>query len=241
MDKDLSGDRAPRWITLSPRILAGGVAAAVALLAFAGLAVNLAPLAIEHPSKGMLFLLNQFQVDGEGNIPAWVSSMLFLANGVLLALIGAAERGGVTRRLGWACLSAIFILLSIDEAVSLHEPAGRAFWRLTGLGGDGTFAWLIPAVPVVLCMGLVFLRLIIGLPRRTRVMIVLAGAIFLSGAMGFEVVGWSVGRDPDRWDWAYQMSTLAEEVLELAGQALFFHALVDYLARIGVKLRFGAR
>lgn len=224
-------------VTLSPRAAGRGMASAVAFLAIAGLAVNLAPLVITQPSKGMLFLLEQFQMDGEGNIPTWFASVLLLSNASLFALIGAGHRGENLQRAGWFGLSAIFVLLSVDEAVSLHEAAGRAFSRLTGLGGGETFAWLIPAVPVMAGLGVIFLRFVVGLPGRTRVLVLLAGGVFLSGAMGAEAIGWAVDRTPGRWDWTYQMVTLVEEVLELAGQALLFYALVDCMAQTRLMLR----
>ena len=61
-------------------------------------------------------------LDGEGNIPAWASTILLFVASVLLMLIGAAVTQMKTRFGGhWLLLGGVFCYLSMDEASSIHE------------------------------------------------------------------------------------------------------------------------
>src|SRR5262245_13149952 len=66
-------------------------------------------------------LLNLLWVDEEGNLPSWFSSSLILASAVVAFFISIARRERQLSHRGWFVLSAFLLLLSIDEAASIHE------------------------------------------------------------------------------------------------------------------------
>jgi hypothetical protein len=63
-----------------------------------------------------------FDVDGEQNIPSLYSASALLLCSILLATITYAKKlAGDAYVRHWGTLSIIFLFLSLDEALSLHE------------------------------------------------------------------------------------------------------------------------
>jgi hypothetical protein len=178
---------------------------------------------------------------GEGNLPAWYHSTLLLACAAVLAGIGAARpraarpRAARPRaapdRWAWRGLAAVFLCLALDEAISLHERAalflGQVAFKNTPLED---VAWVFPAAALCAVLGVALLPFLAHLPGRTRWAFGLAGALYLGGAVGIEVVGgwWSFFRGYDSP--GFGLLVTAEETLEAAGLLAFLHALLGYVA-----------
>jgi hypothetical protein len=62
--------------------------------------------------------LRLFNLDGERNIPAAFSGLLWVGNALLAFLIGRRRRGAA---LAWYALAALLALLAIDEVAEVHE------------------------------------------------------------------------------------------------------------------------
>jgi hypothetical protein len=85
-----------------------------------------------------------FILDFEANVPTWFSSGLLLYAAVLLALLAADASCGARPFVNhWRFLAVLFVYLSIDEAVSIHELAGPPL-RALGARGARYHAWIIP-------------------------------------------------------------------------------------------------
>lgn len=179
-----------------------------------------------------------FQFDREANLPTWFSSILLLGNGLLLALIAS---GAQQLRRQWFCLSFLFFLLSLDEVASLHEAAGR-FASRVALGGEGTsFAWVVLALPLLLVLYLAYRKFLAKLPARTRSLVMVSAAIYISGAVLIEIAGWLYSaRSGHHWA-GYLTLTYFEEALEMLGQIAFSYALLDFLARHQQRFSFSYR
>jgi len=199
-----------------PLIVAGAVVAG------AGLAVELVHTRSHAPAVERLVELCSLSY--EANLPTWYASSLLLACALLLTAIAgdAAARGGPRRR-HWAGLAAGFFLMSLDEAIELHEHLGG----LVGAGGPLYFDWIVPAAIVVAAVAAIYLPFLRELPPRRRRWFVLAGALYVGGAVGVEVpLGWwtdHAGTD----NAVYALIDWVEETLELAGATLFLLALAE--------------
>ena len=138
-------------------------------------------------------------------------------------------------------LSAIFVYLSVDEAAVLHEQITSAFnahYKGTLLGYGG---WVGYGIVTVSVLGLLFLPFLLSLPQWTRVLFVLAGALFIGGAVGVEILAlpYEAGR-PAEFRWALLVAL--EESMELLGITLFIVSLQHYI-RVHmppIEIRFGA-
>src|ERR687889_743806 len=145
--------------------------------------------------EGYLQPLRIFDVGEERSIPTWFESILFLLCSLLLAVVTVAKRQRNDRySLHWGVLSIILLLLSLDEVASIHEAIGQQSERLlnsiTGFTPTGAiqFFWVVPGAIFVLIVLLAYLRFLAHLPRTTRRFFLFAGALFVLGALGIEML-----------------------------------------------------
>lgn len=181
-----------------------------------------------------------FMLQSERSIPTWYSIALITFNIVLLsvnATVCRQTRSGPV--LPWVALVGLFVFLSIDEMLSLHERIGSAIGTRFHIGGDGagflTFPWVIAGVIFTVAVGVSFIGFLRSLPPRTARLFLLAGGIYVGGALVMEIV--EAGTVSEAGMGAlYYIEVLIEETMEMAGQALFAFALLDLLARSRITL-----
>jgi hypothetical protein len=169
-----------------------------------------------------------FHMGREANVPAWFSTVLFLLAALLLSIIAYAktmQRGAF--RYHWFMLSAVFVYLSADEAAVLHEELGNAVGAIfpnTIL----SYGWFVPGAIAVAVFAIFCLRFLLNLPGKTRWVFVLAGSIFVGGAIGIEALAspYENGRPPD---FLFAILVALEEFMELAGLTIFIYALMNYI------------
>jgi hypothetical protein len=123
----------------------------------------------------------------------------------------------------WKVLAILFLCLSIDEAVVIHE-------RLFNFKGEGFFyfLWVIPGTVFVLVFVTLFLKFLNHLPEKTRFQFIIAGTLFVSGALGMELVD---GYYNDIYGWenmTYSLLTSFEEFLEMLGVVVFINSIMTY-------------
>lgn len=207
------GERRLRWVLWCM----------TALVSLLGLAVELVHYLLPSRQTVLIPLLS---LSIEGNFPTWYATSLLLGCGLLLLLVAAGARAsgaGFQRR--WWFLGATFVYMSLDEAIELHENLGR----LLDLHGVLFFSWVVPAGIAVLLMGLWYLPFLWRLPAATRWRFVLAGVLYVGGALLLELpLGhWAERHGHDNL--TYALLDWVEESLELAGATLFALSLLRYL------------
>ena len=196
---------------LRRRLLAG-----VAVISALGLAVELVHARSHHPV--IEELLPRLSLSYEHNVPTWFASSLLL---VCALAAGAIARGAAVRRRHWWAVTAVFAYASLDEATELHEHLGG---RLD-TGGVLYFDWVIPAVVILAVLAAAFWPFVRALPAVTRRRLVIAGALYLGGAVGMELpLGWWVERAGSD-SLGYGLIDWVEETLELVGASLALVAL----------------
>ena len=210
-----------------------------ALLIAGGLFANLGAFWMDAPSALMTSIFNAFQLDNEGNIPTWYSSMLLAINGFFLLLLGAAtRRAQLPDGRYWSVLGGIFLVLSLDETASIHEHIGLIVSRFTDGSGTVPFGWTLVAMPLMILLAAIYLRALFRLPRRACWLIVTSGLLYVGGAMGFEILGWIFQSFWPGWSPSYMMLTFTEETLEFSGQTLFAYTLLGLLRQRGAHFAF---
>lgn len=174
-----------------------------------------------------------FDLDREQNIPTFFSVLLLLASAFILAVITALHRR--ERRpfvWHWATLSIGFVLMAYEEAFRVHEQLIDPVGIMLGDIGLGTFhyAWILPAMTLVLVVGLFFLRFLWNLTPRTRTWFIVAAIIYLGGAIGLEAVQVLWAERFGMHSLTYNMIGTIEEGCEMTGITLFIWALLEYCA-----------
>lgn len=205
---------------LDPRALRRGALAVVALASLLGLAAEIAfaktadaPIALVDTLAPMLSL------SGEANLPTWVSSMLLFACALVAGAIAMARTDALRRGFWGTC--AVFVYASIDESVQLHEHLGGHY----EFGGILYFDWVIWAAVLVVALAIAFWPFVRALPAITRTRLVVAGAIYLGGAIAMELpLGWWTDRHGVD-GLGYALIDWVEETMEMIGAALALFAL----------------
>lgn len=172
-----------------------------------------------------------FDVDGEQNIPSLYSASALLLCSILLATITYAKKvAGDSYVRYWQTLSIIFFFLSLDEALSLHEVLTEPLQSALNTSGFLYFAWVIPGFIFVLICLLAFWRFLAALPAKTRRLFLIAGSIFVGGAIGTELVGGYQTNLYGRENITYVLLATIEELFEMLGIVVFIYALLSYLS-----------
>ena len=136
----------------------------------------------------------------------------------------------------------IFVYVSLDEAGRLHELAIEPLREHLGASGLFYWAWVIPAMFVIPVLAVAYLRFLIALPRPTRRLFVLAATLFLTGALGLEMLGGPWVETHGLHSPVYVVFWTMEETLEMSAVAIFTYALLRYMETHAgaVQLVFGA-
>ncbi len=225
-DRKHSEEKAPSsyLIQVSPRFL-------VTLLAILALTLLLchAALTIYHYQVDELPWLpwrQLFDVDEENNLPTWFSELLLLTATVLLWLCAGKKRRDEDPSFGWYVLTIGFFLLAIDEVAGIHETINSLI--------DTT--WAIGGGLLALGIGLGFIPFLWRLPRLTAILFALAGAIYVGGAVGVEIIGEPLDSDSLQ----YNLLTVLEEGMEMFGVIFFIHVLLGYMREPRANILQGA-
>lgn len=158
-------------------------------------------------------LLPKLSLSYEANVPTWFSSSLLLACAVAAWAIPGRH---------WKLIGGLAAYMSLDEAAELHENLGGHFSSVI------YFDWVIPAALIVAAVVIAFVPFIRTLDPRTRWRLIMAGAIYVGGALVMELpLGW--------WTQAHGMDTFGyalidwvEETMEMVGATLAFAALLAH-------------
>ncbi len=121
-----------------------------------------------------------FDLDGEGSLAVWFSSMtltLAAAAAVLVFTVRRFRRDDYHGRYRiWIWGAAVFLLMSIDETASLHEGFKEMMVWLTGnrVIGDGSIWWIAPYFLLLVVIGS---RLVVDMREcRLSVLVMFAAA-----------------------------------------------------------------
>ena len=186
-------------------------------------------------------LVRIFNLDTERTVPAAFSVLILLIASALLGLVWhVSRRKAIKNSWYWMLLAVGFLVMGIDEAWSYHETLSGPIKNMIGVENDTAgvlfYAWVIPAIILVAILGLVFIKFLIGLPKRTRNGFIIAGAIYVSGAVGMELVGGLIRVEYGIHGLAYFASVTIEETLEMVGVILFIREILTYLETITPKI-----
>lgn len=163
-----------------------------------------------------------FHLDRELSVPATVSVLGLASCSLLLALLTAARhQGGHGYVRHWAVLAIGFALMAVDEGAAVHETGDAA---LNGLAITSEYAflsraWVLAGGAIALVVGLAYIPFLLHLPRWYAIGFAAAGAMYLAGALGFEMIG--AQAVADEAGAFYMVTVVLEEGLELSGLGLF--------------------
>lgn len=173
-----------------------------------------------------------FNLDMENNLPTLFSFLILIISSLLLFFIFSTTKfsGQKNFKFNWLLLSMIFLFLSFDEALSLHEEItgfiGHYFKnRFNGLL---RMAWVIPYGILSVIIGFLFLKFFFSLPKKTQQWFFISGALFIFGALISELIeGYAKQHGMFL---LLQSIKFLQEICEMSGITLFIGALISYIS-----------
>jgi len=175
-------------------------------------------------------LIAMFNVDLESNVPTYFSSLMLLIISVLLGII--AQYKNKTKGpyfIHWTLLSIAFLFLSLDEAAGFHEGISGSIRTQWDASGYFQYPWVIPGIFLVLIFVILFFKFWLNLPQKTRMLFLVSGVIYISGAIGIELISGKYAYIHGEDNLVFNMIIMIEEFLEMSGCLCFIYALLRYI------------
>ena len=88
-------------------------------------------------------------------------------------------------------------------------------------GGLLYFAWVIPAALLLVVFAVLYFSFLVDLPARTRRLFLIAGGVYVGGALGLEILGSYMATRFGRESIPYEAAVVVEEFCEMVGVVIF--------------------
>ncbi|PHS36982.1 MAG: hypothetical protein COB07_11690 [Sulfurovum sp.] len=174
---------------------------------------------------------NLFNFNLERNIPTLYSALALFLSSLLLLIIAIKHKNIGSAYVGWFGLMFIFLFVGFDEISMVHERVSPLVQQALNTTGVLYYAWVIPYGAISAILAVLYLRFLLRLPKTIGILFIVSGTIFLSGAIGFEMLGSVVHMEEGRNNnLHYAVLYTVEELLEMLGIALFIYALLSYIS-----------
>jgi len=174
-------------------------------------------------------LIRLFNFDNEKNIPTLYSSIALILTAGLLSLIAYTHKKSNHPYVAWVGLAIIFLFLAIDETASIHENLISPVRETLHTSGVLYFAWVIPYGLALIIFVISYFKFLTQLPKRFMRLFILSGSTFVTGAIGFELLGGRQAEIYGRSDPTYALYYTCEEFLEMLGVIIFIYTLLTYI------------
>ncbi len=173
-------------------------------------------------------VVSWLDLDAEQSIPTFYSSATLLFCSLLFAIVTIAKKKSGEQYIYWLGLALIFLFLSMDEALMVYELLIDKVRSTMGTSGFLYFAWVIPYSIGLIVFLLVYVKFLFNLPSKTRILFIIAGLIYVTGAIGIELIG---GRYSELYGYniTYFVITTIEELLEMTGIVILIYAIMSYI------------
>lgn len=171
-----------------------------------------------------------FDFNTEKNIPTLYSSLTLICSCILLLCIASIHKRLGSPYFYWLGLTIVFLFLSIDEIASIHEMLIAPVTKLLHVSGFFFYAWVIPYGSALILFVIFYLKFLLSLPRKIMYLFLVSGTTFITGAIGFELLG---GRQHNLYgdnNIRYSLFYTCEESFEMLGIAIFIYTLLLYIS-----------
>ena len=151
--------------------------------------------------RGIENFLATFDVGKEESVPTWFSTINLLLSSVLIfCMFVQYKNSGKSNNRLWLYLSILFLLLSVDEVVGVHNLPGFLSWYIspkylpefipeilsyTGFKHEifRAHAWIPYGILFVCLVAAASIPLLRSIEYRLALLMVLSGIVFVSGAL----------------------------------------------------------
>jgi len=170
--------------------------------------------------------------DYETNLPSLYSSLAILFCASLLWFVRQYHKQSNSKyRYHWLGLAMIFTFLGVDEALGLHEELGDFVEELHWFKAEGFlyFAWVVPYSLLFLIFILSYFKFVFSLPKPIMFRFITAGMLFITGAVGFEIISAAEADLHGSETVYYSVLYTIEELCEMVAMVIFSNGLLLYI------------
>lgn len=203
------------------------------------LAVSLAVISIFFQVLQYFFnwkeigIIEFFNIGSERNLPTFFAVLLLLfASALLFVIFKLRFSDSKNFSFYWLTLSIIFFILGLDENFMLHERITEPLRDLLNLSGFFYTSWVIMGLLLIIILFFFYIRFLKALPNRIRIWFIIAGFIYVFGAIILEMIGGWYFDISNLQSFNYQIFVTFEEIFEMSGIIVFIKTLLDYLGLI---------
>lgn len=168
------------------------------------------------------------RVDREVSVYTWLSVVMLFTASLLLYKIAQAKEVRRWSVPWWYALSLAFFVLSADEGLRIHERIGGLVTgvgeRIDYLGYD----WVVVYIPLTIIFGVAFIPFLQQLHPRSRLLFIVSGLIYATGAAGFEMISAKVIASVGIETVLHALVNHIEEGMEAVGIMLFVYAVAGH-------------
>jgi len=162
-----------------------------------------------------------FNLDGEGTIPSWFSTIQLFSLFALSLIYSLRIENKHLRRF-YYLLSLIFLFFSADETIMMHETIAKSFVT------RGFHSWILIYPVIMIIFGVIFFKgLSAFLNEKEGLTIFIIGAgLFAAGGVGWEMWGYYLETESV----LYKIEVVLEESFELFGESIMLYALMSKIS-----------
>jgi len=176
--------------------------------------------------------VQMFDLDMERNIPTMFSSFILAFSALCFYLLSkeSAEKAKNHQKY-WLGLSGVFLFLSFDEGAKIHEKIGDFTENFVDPTGYLHYPWVISYGILVLILAVLYMKFFWKMPTKVFRSFMLSAFIYLSGAVGFELLGANESSLHGTKTVLYSVLYTIEESLEMFGVILLIWILLGLLSK----------
>ncbi len=177
-------------------------------------------------------LIEKFSLEEEGNFPSYFSAFILFVSAGLFFIIGKAAQ--LKRDISWKHwfgLALIFVFLSLDEAVQIHEKLDTdLIWASIDTSGLLAWPWVILYGGLATIVLAVYFKFWLRLAPRFRTAFAIAAAVYVLSALGFEMFEALEYTTNGGITTKYIVLTSLEETFEIAAIIYLISTNFSYIA-----------
>ena len=182
---------------------------------------------LDIDNRFIVDLANRFNLDHEISVVTWFSSILAFIVSAIYFVIGKNQQSKSIKTT-WKILAFLLLVISIDEIAAAHELLLQGIHIAAGFGEKQTMlanAWLV-MVPIIVWGSILLARRIHNLGSKIFRQIVVAGLVYITGALIVEYLSIPVEKD----SLTYNLILIPiEEGLEMIGLALLLSTGLNHI------------
>ena len=184
------------------------------------------------------FIDRFFNFNGENNFPSFFSTLLLLFASVLLFFVYTHVKEESRTRKEWMVLGVVFAFLTLDENIQIHETISKFTRPLISDDFSGLlyWSWVLPYFLFSIAIALYLLKFVLALPHITRNLFFLSAFLFISGALGLELIEGYVYKSYGLNHLYNQILYCVEELMEMAGVTIFIYSLLQYINAFAAEI-----